>query len=345
VNGLVIPGAALPPTRSRLDWASPAWPLLELGGAAVVRSQYYEVRLGAGLEQLDYLVAFSRSAAEVVRDLVRDASGHAPFLAPEWRDIARLLNDWAHPGSLIAERCPTIWFEYDDVVHANSGLVPSLSVCLTPRYRVTEPHRVQAPLDLQVAREALTLLGAASSSLEALEVVFAALPADARFIHVSYMLGRPTRAVKLYGAFERHELMAYLERIAWAGNRDAILDALARFYPERLLGGTVFIDLNLENLRDPARATLGLAVAQQHLHMGPDRDPARRRILRTWTENGLCAAEKVARVQTWPASSDQASLPPFEAEHRFLDVKLVWQAGAGITPKAYVGRERLRGLF
>ena len=337
--------AGLAPARSKLDWAATAWPIQELGGAARVRSQYYELRLQSGVDQVDYLVAFSRPAAESLYDVVNEASGRAPFLAPEWRDITRLLAHWAQPETLIAQRCPTIWFEYDDIEVASAGLVPSLSVCLTPRYRVTERHSAQVPLDLRVACDALAALQAPTGSADALTPVFAALPPGARFIHLSYMLGRPAHAVKLYGAVERGELMPYLERIGWAGDRRAILDALERFYPERLLGKTVFIDLNLENFRDPRRASLGLAVAQQHLYLGPDADPARGAILEAWLAGGLCDAAKVARVQEWPASGHDVPVRAFEVEHRVLDVKLVWDEGVGLTPKAYLGRERMRGLF
>jgi hypothetical protein len=100
-------------------------------------------------------------------------------------------------------------------------------------------------------------------------------------------------------------------------------------YGPDLVGDEVYIDLNLDNFRDPSRCSLGLAVGQQHVTRGPDRDPARKRILDRWISSGICETEKASTIRAWCA-----------APSRFLDLKLVWQSSTGLTAKAYLGAHR-----
>ncbi len=328
-----------------IDWSSAAEPAAELGGAGLVASQYYELRLEADAQQVDYLISFKRNASQALARAVAALDKGEGHRASGWRDIDALLSTWSNPASSMGMRCPTVWFEYDDIGERKPLSVPSVSVCLTPHYRAGEPHRAQAADDLALAHEVLELLGARPGERDALSAVFSALPSGARFIHLSTMLGRQPRAVKLYGVLKYAELRAYLARIQWKGDWSAIEDALARLYPRHLLGEELFIDLNLENFRDDQRATLGLAVAQQHLYRGPEPDPERSAVLDAWTQAGLCDPAKVRAVMDWPSSARGVKVGRFEREHRFLDVKLVWQAKGGLVAKAYLGRHRLRGLF
>ncbi len=101
----------------------------------------------------------------------------------------------------------------------------------------------------------------------------------------------------------------------------------------RCIGDEIFIDLNLSNFRDPAGCSLGLAVAQQHLASGPDNDPRRARVLDCWTNGGLGAPEKADALKGWPTPGVRVEGhgPWRRRSMRFLDLKLVWQSGAGLS--------------
>jgi len=324
-----------------------AYPAAELGVSAYIESQYYESRLASGLEQQDYLISFSQSAARRVSDrLGAFIDGYAGG-SSGWQALQRLLAAWADPQTNLGMYCPTIWFEYDDIGARECRACPSVSICITRSYRADESHSPFEKRDLELCREALAVLGADLTAAQgtALPTAFDELPPGARMIYVSYMLGRSTPAIKLYGVLRRDQLLGYLQRIGWAGDQAQITHALGLLYPPELLGEELYFDLNLDDFRDPARCTLGLAVAQQHLFRGADPDPTRSKILELWTKAGLCTAEKVRRARTWPGSAASVAIVPFEREYRFLDVKLVWRAGSGFVAKSYLGRQRLRGLF
>lgn len=139
--------------------------------------------------------------------------------------------------------------------------------------------------------------------------------------------------------------MSYLNRIGWAGSAAAVQAALSQLYPARLLGDELYVDLNLENSLDPERATLGLAVAQQHLENGPDRDPTRSEVLAGWLKAGLCDFAKVDLARAWAESDWNAPQSLFVREQRYLDLKLVWQPSTGWDAKCYLGRHQQRGFF
>jgi hypothetical protein len=157
------------------------------------------------------------------------------------------------------------------------------------------------------------------------------------------MLGREPASLKLYGTLARSDLASYLESMGWAGERGAIEHALASLYPAELLGDELFVDLNLDTLGDPERCSLGLAASQQHVLHGPDQDPTRGRLLEVWSAAGLCDPTKVERARAWPGPADSAGRNPGLA--RFLDLKLVWQAGGGFSAKAYAGARSARRMF
>jgi hypothetical protein len=315
-----------------LDCDSIAACAADLGIGSLIQTQYYECRLHAGRDQLDYLAAFSRSAATALhRKLVEAKAGTTDNAG--WSPVLSLLSRWGDRRSLVSERVPTVWFEFDDIRSAAAAPVPSVSVCLIPGYRYDRPlPETTADDSLETLLDALE--GLETPRTAALSACFAALPRQGRFIHLSVMLGRPARAVKLYGTLPRAQLAGYLRRIAWAGDHDAVAAALAAHYPEDLLGQEIFIDLDLENFRDPGRASLGLALAQQHLLAGGEADPARPQTLARWVAAGLCAPEKARDLQQYMATT------VVPGGRRFLDLKLVWQASAGLSAKAYLGRVR-----
>lgn len=328
-----------------LDFSSAAPLAAELDLGGLIATQYHELRLAPLAAQVDYLAAFTRENAAALHERVARILVDQPaYDAPGWRAIERLLADWQLGTSLAAQRTSMLWFELDDFQNQPRGAVPSLSVCLLPRYRIEETHGSRSAEDLFHACQSLNVMGAAPTERDALPLVFDALPAGGRWIHLSYMLGRARHAIKLYGAMPRRELLPYLQRVGWAGDRAAIGAALEGLYPAHLLGDELYLDLNLDDFRDQRRCTLGLAVAQQHLLRGANADPCRAALLEVWRKAELVDAAKVQAVQAWPRSAGTRR-NPFEREIRYLDVKLVWTAGAGWRAKAYLGRHTRIGAF
>jgi hypothetical protein len=341
------PGAVELHTNAISDWSSAATSAAELPLDSIASIRYSESRLAAHRAQVDSLLAIHRSAAVLACQRTAAQIARHPIGAESWGKILGLFESWADGRSLTSVRVPTVWLEFDDVSSETCFSVPSVSVCITPSYCATDAHQPQDERDLQVTQEALRLLGVEWTEREpdCLSHVFAELPSDARWIHVSYMLGRSPRAVKLYGVLRRAELLDYLMRIGWAGDRSAIERALEQLYPAELLGDQLFVDLNLNDFRDRARCTLGLAISQQHLRFGVDPDPTRARVLQAWMTAGLCDPGKAESARAWPASASRMPPRPFERETRFLDLKLIWTAGSGFAAKAYAGQQRFRGLF
>jgi hypothetical protein len=333
--------------------AAPAARALDL--QPIMSAQYYECRLGADQGQVDYLVAFSRGAAAPLRErLSVFGSGDGP--APErWSALQRLAVAWADGRSLVSVQSPTFWLEFDDHVGAEaSSAMPSVSVCLVPGYQATRPLASgQNARDLATAADALDHLqledhGKNGALAEELQTCFDQLPDGARWIHLSVMLGRNPCAVKLYGVFPRSQLLPYLQRIGWAGDALAIEAIMKDVYAPSLVGDQVFVDLNLDTLRDPQRCTLGLAVAQQHLAWVPCSEPDRRGILQRWLGAGLCTAKQATDVSSWVNAASQGGYDAAAADPLlmpFLDIKLVWQTGKRLLAKAYLGCHRQGGPF
>ena len=314
-------------------WESVARVATDLGIADLVDAQYYEIRLGESQEQIDYLPAFSRAAAPHLRARLRERAGPRQRSdGSRWRLLAALVEAWADGHSWISLRVPTVWLEFDDLHNVEADdAVPSVSVCLVPGYRCDRPIAWRDPEgDRRTLHEVLTALGfERTQDLDlALDDVFAHLPPDGRWIHLSVMLGREPCAVKLYGSMLRHDLLPYLRKIGWCGDVQVISSILEGVYSPRLVGEEVFVDLNLDTFRDPARCSLGLAAGQQHAHRDPARDASRGRLLDRWVEDGLCAPAKRESLRGWPPASNRSA---------FLDLKVVWQRHAGLTGKAYLG--------
>jgi len=343
---------SIPERADPIGWDGIEQAASQLGIDDLWCSQYYECRLGDGDQRVDHLLAMSRSAASAAASSFGEyIGGRGIQRRASWAPLVTLLESWASGRSLLSERSPAIWLEFDDPRSAVPvPPIPSASVCLVPDYRDDRlvPSRDVAR-DLRLVREILTTLGEppAAALDQAISDSFLRLPPGAQWIHLSVMLGRAGRDIKLYGKFSRSQLLPYLRDIGWAGAEGDIVREMEQFYSPALVGEEIFIDLNLSNFRDPTGCSLGLAVAQQHLASGPDNDPRRTRVLDCWTGGGLASLEKAAAVQEWPTSGvHMENYGPWRLRSmRFLDLKLVWQSGAGLTAKAYLGSRRWQSLF
>jgi hypothetical protein len=325
---------ACPPSSGvSIDFIDPvAWGTVERLSCA----RYVECRLLPGQPDLDYLLAFSRSRAEALETALVHALAEAPVSQRQrWKPLLSLLGAWRDGSSRTSRQVPAIWLEFDAVNRSGRrGVSPSVSVCMTPDYRAEQEIFANSQSqELSVIDEVLALLGVQSVGQRLVAECFRCLPPGSRWIHFSTMIGRDSRALKLYGVLPRCELMPYLDAIGWGGDRSTVSYLLQELYPGEVLGDLVFIDVNLSNLRDSRTASLGLAVSQQHLVRGADKDPLRRGVLDRWCESGLACAERIAAIQNVLSDPASCSL----RDGRFLDLKLVWSADAGLVAKGYLG--------
>lgn len=316
-----------------------------LGVADLWETQYVEFRLRAGQEQLDYLFSITRPAASALADTLESYATELKVMRDlRWVAVLRLLNEWADGYSPICPRAPVLWLEFDAVnCDGPYRTPPSVSLCLIPGYRFDRPlNPAVGDRDLRTANACLDALGIETTAelRSTLTRSFEALPLGGRFIHISVMLGREPAAVKLYGTIPRAQLPCYLRKIDWSGDLHAVSSLLEVACGEDAMGDQLFLDLSLNTVADPACCTLGLAVAQQHLVSGPDRDPTRARLLERWVDAGLACARKATSVRNW--------LEPVSGfgrrQSRFVDLKLVWQAGRDPSAKAYLGSYRPRAF-
>jgi hypothetical protein len=324
----------------------------------IMDAQYYECRLAPSRDQVDYLLAFSRGAASALHRRLQAHSGaREPGQRARWRALMRLVEAWADGRSTISTRVPTMWLEFDDLSTVNLAgadagrTIPSVSMCLVPGYRCDRPLALgDLQRDQATASEILDALGVprTASLNAALSESFRQLPAGGRWIHLSVMLGRTPCAVKLYGVLPRHELLAYLQRIEWRGDLACVAAAMEGPYGRDLVGDELFVDLNLDTYHDPDRCTLGLAVAQQQRDRGLVPDPGRRQVLDRWAAAGLCGRERWEMLRDWSelvrrsAMGASAGVTRADVTAAFLDLKLVWDSGSGLSAKAYLGAHRPR---
>ena len=298
------------------------------------QAQYIECRLGERASpQVNLLVSATtfdrRKLGQALAGRPDGAAGLLPF--------KRLVERWNAPASAIHHRVPLVWLEFD---HMERDQEPTgnVCVCLAPAY--LNPF---AALPAQSASEVLAVVhesihvvsgtDATPDERARLSRCFERLPVGARFIHLSVMIGRGPRQLKLYGVFPQAALLAYLAEVGWAGDRAAIGNLLARLCPPARTGGSLYVDLPLTDMGAPDAAGLGLAFGQQHLRVASEHDHARRALLEALIEDGLCTVAQREALCAWPGREG-----PLE---RWMDVKIVHRpsalASASTLAKAYLG--------
>jgi hypothetical protein len=327
---------------TRLGLLELAAKLPELGG-----SHYLECRLRtAGRAPVDFLVSMTAAERDLLGDTMLARCDAYPGLYP----LGRLLDRWRRRDSALFTAVPVAWLEFDDIDRQQTP-VASVCVCIVPSY--VDPY---APLAEQGAapplatiEEAVEVLREAPLAAEerrGLERCFRALPAGARFIHLSVMTGRSPSELKLYGAFPQHTLLDYLQRIAWAGDLAAIAHLLDRYCPAGRTGSVAYVDLPLSSCHLPERAGLGICFSQQHLRVAEECDAAREPLLLALLEDGLSTLDEARALSRWSGSTPVGSTANWVHQRirRWLDVKLVYSVGQPLLAKAYLGFAMDRGI-
>ena len=253
----------------------------------------YECRLGAGDERVDF--AGCCEAWNGGRDALITAIAAAPDLTGP--GPTALVHEWHRPGSLLTRHCPAVWLEFDFL--GRHAPVPFAFLCIDPGCENTFHRRPRAPrplpLDLLLAlieRGARLLAGPADidGALALVRRCAAALPASGRALHVAATPHRGHDDLRLHFALFSCDLLAWLDRISWPGDRAEVARALQLF-------GDDFRQVGVQlAIGDALRPTLGLEV---YVSGGPATLPAWSRSLAALAEAGVCDRGKADALLAW----------------------------------------------
>jgi hypothetical protein len=304
---------------------------------AFAGTQYLECRLGpAASDQVDFLVSVSRERAGELRA----ALAHEPR-GDGWQPLLRWLRQWDDPSRLPSQ-VPALWLEFDDFSRS-PGAPPNVCVCIVPEYR--DPFRplpeASSAQVLDTLLQAATLLrGRTVSAPERtlLERVVQ-VPQGSRLIHLSVMSARRPDELKLYGVFPQAELVPYLVRIGWPGDRAKLARLLERYCPVERTGGELYVDLPLGAFGDASSSELGICFSQQPLRHAAEQDSRRTELLSCLVEDGLCTRDAALALVSWPGEQDlspSGSWLSFSLQ-KFLDIKIVMKKEEPLLAKAYLG--------
>lgn len=255
-----------------------------------------------------------------------------------WQRVRALCIRWAETDSLLHTWVPFLCFEFDAVSAMQKAPQPSLFVTLdSPLVRAADEPPAAAP-EMGATREALPLLTGGPVPRELVAQIvgcFAALPAQARLLHVGIMLGRGFPGVRLSVASPREDVVPYLEKCGWNGSTSEIDEVLHRYV---LAGGLVQFDFDIA--AGVVRPKLGIGLTP--------RDSAAWAVLEErLVADELCSRRKRKALRAWPGAS-AAHLEGAGAclLARYLShVKI--GCGPGLPPeaKAYLGVDVRPSLF
>lgn len=330
-----------PPTFARLYTLAALLP-------DALSSYYVECRLAAKATQVDFLPCVAADPGGRERwARPRPPAGRFERLRGHalWQRVDEFVTDWADPASPLYTQVPLVWLEFDHLEEPPATIpLPSFWWSVGPEYdQEPEQPGTGEAMDLETYRQVTDrafalLLGRAlpPATQRDLWACFGRLPAGGRIIHVSVMFTRRPVCVKVYGVVPSPHFVTYLEHIGWPGSRPEVAALLATFCTAATTDSNTFFDVTIEESLTPK---LGIAFSQLQLDTLPDRDPTRRRLWDLWVEAGLCTPEKREALVRWPGSfratfSGQAW--PTRV-HKWVDAKLVYQPGAALEAKAYLG--------
>lgn len=299
------------------------------GRRELISSYYCEIRLGSRTARADLLYAAKPSSFA--------AWLHAMQTAGETGPSRRLLE-------LIAskhDRISGLWFEHDDIARAPLQQ-PSLCVCLVPFYHGERVSVSGVDTDISLISDLIEGMTGELPAPQAqcIRQIVSRLPTPGRFIHLSFMVGREPKVIKLYGVVPREALVEYLAEIGWAGPTRDIAALVDRYCPRSRVGGDIYLDLSLDTLTSPGGNRLGFAFTPQHLDHSGEQDPGRKPLLDQWVDAGLCSASQRDTLIRWPARSvvgDWSGGTWPMCLDRWLDLKCVWDPSVGLFSKAYLG--------
>jgi squalene-hopene cyclase-like protein len=299
--------------------------------APIVRCGF-EVRLGAS-DVVDFqqgIVGPGDEALRLRRSLARTGAD-----APAWRGIEALLSAWCDERSPLHGTLKDLWLEFDrppsSALSVFAGLRPE-----------ADPVHAEAALDLLAGREAW-----AAWRTEVRRCFDATPPGRSRIGHLGLMLGRAAPFMRVnVGGLTADDVVPYLDRVGWPGDRDAAAALFARFHP-LVDGVTLCLDVG-----EAIGPRLGL---ECHLSGQPPAEPRWDALLEHLVAQGWCTPAKRAALLEWPGFTLPGEIAdPWPAhlvheslrrpadhltglERRLNHVKVIYSPAEGVEAKGYFG--------
>jgi len=253
----------------------------------------FECRLRAGDDRVDFAGCCeahdggrARLAAAVCDDPGLVGAGPAA--------LVRAWNDAADP---LHRQAPAIWLEFD----LSAGVtLPFAFLCLDPACAgcFRDPRRLAPPappaprvLEL-IERGATHLLGHPPdrAAFAAASRLIAALPPAGRALHVAATPHRGHEDLRLHFALFARDLPAWLDRVAWPGDRGLAAEAL-----EILGGGFRQVGVQV-SVGHALRPTLGI---EAYVARGPADFPAWARTFAALASRGASEPAKAQAALDW----------------------------------------------
>ena len=315
-----------------------------------------ECRLGAGEERVDFsaCVPAAEGGHEVL--LQRKAALLGEPLGAHsraaWERVFAFCAKWEAQGSLLAERVPFVFIEFDLDGPLREGplregplrgappfvLFHLLQRCDgapgVPTTRVTSKAADCRP----VLERALSLLdghGPSPAVEGSLRACLEALPVEGTLAYAAPLSLRGLDAVRLMLILPRWQVVDYLRRIGWGGPLGEIEEDLATL---PVPPSEVWFDLDVGEAVLPVA---GLVFSY------PAEDPRWRVLLDRWVERGDCTPEKRDAVLAWPGR-EQVLLPGYRVPlgaRRSLVSKIVHRRGQRAAAKIYLEASCRFALF
>lgn len=318
------------------QWSSVQRMASKLGDIAA--SYYVECRTAEDSNRIDLLVSVSRGRRQALQSWLASQRS-----APE--ALCRLSAAWNDSGGAFAD-VSALWLEYDHVERDVDATSPCVSVCLVPNY--DERASVDGAwthgacvAPLSSVTEVIVGHRMPTETRDKLARCLEALPANARVIHVSAMLGRPGAPLKLYCVVPRRLVGQFLKTAGWCGPTSVMSELVDGYCTQARVGDEVYCDVTVSDIDRIGGNVFGVVFAPQHLLRASESQPGRDPLLEECVRAGLCSREQRDELVRWPDRGlvevewygERASV----VMERWLDVKLVWAPGKGTSLKAYLG--------
>lgn len=270
---------------------------------------------------------------------------------PVWKRTQIFLEAWGDPRCALSSTIDHVWLEFDVSTAADWSPLPSVF----HGYRMADADDagiMAPPIDRQIeatcqAFELLADRPVAPAVVEQLRACFEFLPSGGAVFQLGAMIARDTRAFRVCVRFpDQSQLLPYLDRVGWDGERDRLRDLL-----RRLEGKIDKLALDMD-VTESVQPKIGLECYLSR----DDRSQAQRWLpFLDLLVNGDIALEPKCRTlleypgivdvrrdgARWPASLRQASELVGSAaisvfRRGIHHVKLVVEPGRPIEAKAYI---------
>ncbi|MDI1433867.1 hypothetical protein [Polyangium sorediatum] len=329
-----------------LDWFAPRVPPALVSAAAFSRMRQaaawlpaarglsFECYLGADSARVDLVACISPAwgCDELAAGAPRGEPGS--HMESVWQTIAALCREWADPASVLHERMPCLWLEFD--LHPDREGVPPpfATACVQPGYLNGKLVSTSDPGADEVERitwRVLHLLhgGPLSPGVERkVRACIDQLPEGSSVTLVSSNKPRGRDAVRLIVAMPRREVIAYLRRVGFPGSTDEVEEYLLT-YADVSSQADIYLDIGEE--------LLPITSCPSPVMRSPD-DPRLHQIADRLVDWGLCPPARRDALVAFPTRRNVV-FPGTAWPTALIEAtsfKLVHRSGQPLEAKGYL---------